>query len=753
MSVLEIRVRPTKELHFSEESYFGIYGAEVHEDDLESGVRLNRWGNISIKGSMPRLTMKEEYIVKVRLDSGSQYPGSYILESIRQDKPITIEQQKSYLEAILTPTQVNNIFERYSEGEDIIKMIEENQFDYESVKGLGEKSFEKLREKVMSNLDMGEVLAFLNQYKIKYNLISKLVKEYNSPQIVIEKIKSNPYVLTEVKGIGFEKADAIAKAVGYDMESPMRIDSCLWYCIGLENSGGHSWVGFKQLLNKAISFLKIKKEPIIARLNGGAKGILNIDDRYTTEMVYKAEQFVAQKMTQFRTTSKKLFTDEELNTFLNEYCAKNKVELEENQRKFFFDWNENNILFLIGGGGMGKSWLQRILLDLIDTKNLTTALLAPTGKASKVMQGYTGRQASTIHRKAGVFDSDEDANIAIMEDVIIIDESSMCDIFILKKFFEAVSNENARILFVGDDFQLPSVGVGNFLFDSIHSGCMKISRLKKVFRQDDGGILDVATSVRKGRTFLNDDADGRIVFGKDCVFWLAQQQFIEDGIIKNYTNVIKRFNPEDVTILSPTKKGRLGTVSINKRIQEIVNPSTEDKKEKTFGKDDFATTFRVGDLVMNITNTYEMETMSGGKADVFNGDTGKILDINIPGKFMVVDFDDIHVKMKFETVPTNLIHSWATTIHKSQGSQYKVVIVIIDKSMKRQLNANLIYTGFSRPKDYMLTLGQAEAINHGVKIFANMERRSFLQELLQQFGNADEKIENVERNKDHLFLP
>lgn len=748
--MMEIRIKPTRTLFFSEDNFFGIYGAEVHQDDLDKGVKLNKYGNISIKGVMPKLKEKEEYIVTLKEDAGSQYAGSYIVEGIRQDKPVTIAEQRDFLETILTVNQVDNIYKAYGENEDVIGMIEKGEFDYQKVHGLGDKTFEKLRTKILENVDMSEVLTFLSKYGIKYNMVAKLVKAYKNPSIVIEKIQTNPYVLTEIKGIGFTKADEIAKAVGHSMESPHRIDSCLRYIIGEENSSGHSWIGRKQLLNRAIELLNINKELIEHRLDFGAEKIKNVDgERFTTELVYACEKYVAQRMTQFKTTSKNLFETDELNTLIDEYCEANGVELEENQRQFFHDWNENNILMLIGGGGMGKSWLQRILLDFISKKNLTTALLAPTGKASKVMSGYTGRQASTIHRKAGVFDSDEEGSKVITEDVLIVDESSMCDIFILAKFFKAIVNENTRILFVGDDFQLPSVGVGNFLYDVIHSCEIKVSKLKKVFRQAEGGILNVATDCREGKQFLNDTDEGRIVFGKDCVFMLADQQFIRDGVIMNYKKVIQKFSQDDVVILSPTNKGKLGTMELNKEIQKIANPQSATKKEKVVGSKDNPTIFRVGDLVMNTVNTYGIETLDGGQADIFNGDTGKIVDIDEERKAFVVDIDGIKVLMKFGTILTNLVHSWVTTIHKSQGSQYKVVIVIIDKSATYQLNANLIYTGFSRAKDYMLVLGQASTINRGIKKFANMERRSFLQEMLKGFnGDTNEVVYGYEEQQE-----
>jgi len=746
--MINIKIKPTKKLFFDEDQSFGIFGCEVNPDNM-TDVKLNKWGNISIKGVTPLLDLGQEYEVTLREDTGSAYAGSYIIENIKKERPSTVAEQKAFLQTILTEKQVENIYRVYSEQDDVVGLIEKGEFDYQKVHGLGDKTFDKLREKVLENLDISEVLAFLSKYGIKYNTISKLVKEYGNPQIVMDKIEANPYLLTEIKGIGFKKADEIAKAVGYDMYSIHRITSCLMYVIGAENQNGHSWVGYKQLLNGAIELLNIDKKSIENVIIENDK-ILNFDGRYTTEKVYNAESFVSLSMTRFKTQSKKVFETEFIDNFLDEYCANHNVELEENQRQFFHDWNENSILMLIGGGGMGKSWLQRILLELVRIKNLRTALLAPTGKASKVMANYTGKQASTIHRKAGVFDSDEEGTTEIHEDLLIIDESSMCDIFILHKLFKAIANNNARILFVGDDFQLPSVGVGNFLYDVIHSNQIKVSQLKKVFRQADGGILNVSTDVRESKRFLNDTAEGRIVFGKDCVFWLTDSQYIFDGVITNYKKVIEKFDQDNVVILTPTNKGKLGTVELNKEIQKIANPAHPSKKEKVVGKKDNETIFRVGDAVMNVVNTYGIETVGGGEADIFNGDTGRIIDINDEEKVFIVEIDDVQVKMKFNTILTNLVHSWVTTIHKSQGSQYDVVIVVADKSMTYQLNANLLYTGLSRAKKYMLVLTQAQTINRAMKKFANMERRSFMQEMLHMYNSNLENAIDLEGAIDLL---
>lgn len=359
---MEIRIKPTVQLfpknNQENEEFFYIFGAEVNPEDMVEGLELNKYGNISIKGFMPKLNLKEEYKVVVKPDTQGNFKGSYTIEAIKKDKPVTVVDQRAFLSTILTANQVEAIFSVYNEGQDIVNLIESGEFDYKSVKGLGDKSFEKLQKKVMDNIDISEVLAFCSKFKIKYHMIAKLVKEYKNPTIVLEKINKNPYLLTEVKGIGFTTADEIAKAIGYSMTSPHRIDSALRYIIGQENMSGHSWIGHKQLLNRAIELLNISKSLIEERMNGEAKGIKNVDgNRFTTEAVYKAEEYVAQRMTEFKTLSKNLFEKEELDKILDDYCAKHNVELEENQRQFFHDWNENNILFLVGGGGMGKQFV------------------------------------------------------------------------------------------------------------------------------------------------------------------------------------------------------------------------------------------------------------------------------------------------------------------------------------------------------------------------------------------------------------
>ncbi|SDX94879.1 AAA family ATPase [Thermoactinomyces sp. DSM 45892] len=724
-----IIVIPNKKLYFDEKNYYGIFACQVHSRSANK-ITLNKYGTISIKGTMPQLKLGEKYCVSLKEDPNGKYQGSYIVLNLTQLLPQSKEEQKLFFKSFLPSAQLNHIFEIYN-GEDIISLIKEDKFDYRKIKGMEKKAFETIYTKVNEILTINEISTFIHRNGIPYHLVADIFKKYTNTETVIDLIENNPYLLTGV--IGFPKADEIAKSMGHSLTSPLRIEACIKYVIQEESVKGHTWIDYDTLLNRCATYLSIDRSYIDTLLTEGTPDIVKKRNRYTLREFYKQEELIAMKMNQIKTQSKQIFTPKEIDAFLDNYCTSHRIILDHHQRKFFHDWNNNNILFLIGGGGMGKSWIQRILLELVKKKNLTVALLAPTGKASKVMSHYTGEQASTIHRKIRASKFLEKATGKIKEDIIIVDESSMCDIFILAQLFDSIDNPNVRILFVGDDFQLPSIGAGNFFYDAIHSHCITASKLEKFFRQEDDGILNVATHVRNGTNFLKDHSKGQISFGNDCLFHLVDPPYIQNRYLQHYSKLLEQYAPEDTVILSPTKKGILGTAIINQEIQNLVNPASPMKKEIAFGKSS-TTRFRVDDLVMNIVNSYEMEAIGGEKCEVLNGDTGKIVDILKDEKVIIVDFDGVEVKVKFSNVLKHLVHSWALTIHKSQGSQYKAVIVILDESMAYQLNANLIYTAFSRAKNQLLVLGQAKTINHGVSRFASLERRSFLPELLHQFS-------------------
>ena len=730
MEKIETVIIPTKRVFFNEESGFSVYGVTVKPEDA-SKVKYNQYGNISISGNnIPELQNGVEYDVVIAEDKKSKYGNAYVVVRFGSFAPTNAEGQWKFLRALVTPNQYENIQSVFSSEDMIIDMIQSGEFMERKVYGFGETTFDTLKKKVSENIEISTAMAYFSEYNVTFNAIKSMVKQYGTSEKVIEVVKDNPYVLTNLDGFGFKRVDEIAMSMGVAKDSKNRIHECIRYVIGENLESGHSWIDQRDILNKTIDLLQISREKIENELfSKNIEGVSDITGKFSSTEVMECEYFIADEIIR-RNLIERKSKDIDVDAIISKYETVNNISVSDEQKAFFEDFEDNNVSFLIGNAGTGKSMIQKILLEYSESLNMSVLLLSPTGKASKVLTQYTGKQAHTIHRRLVRPDS------YIFDDVILVDEASMCDIFIIAKLLSRIQNDNAKIVFIGDDAQIPSVGTGNFLYDCIHSDVLKINKLTKVFRQKEGGILDIATKTREGERFIDSGYVGRRVFGKNCVLDSDFSDSIKNKVIERYTNVYKsgRWNIDDIVILTPTNVGDLGTIALNKEIQQIVNPKSDLKPEKTFGSQKNEVTFRVGDYVMNKKNKYDIEVMNGNTdetVNVFNGESGYIIDINLDEKFMIVDIDDSHVKYEFEDVLTTIMHSWVVTTYKAQGSEYKVVLAIVDKSATFQLNANLLYTAFSRAKEYMLILGQSRTLNIALGKFANLQRRCFLSDFLK----------------------
>jgi ATP-dependent exoDNAse (exonuclease V) alpha subunit len=375
-------------------------------------------------------------------------------------------------------------------------------------------------------------------------------------------------------------------------------------------------------------------------------------------------------------------------------------------------------------GNCGKSQMTTLLVELLDELQISYKLLSPTGKAAKVVSNYTNRNAETIHRATGF---DEDNPRFIEEEYLIVDETSMVDSQLAARLLKRCEHENLRILFIGDDFQLGSVQAGRVLYDMIQSNVIPTTKLDIVFRQKEGGILDIATKIRQNKRFLNNSDAGIFKFGNNCVIASVPQEKMEGGYRHYYNELLKKYTSDDITITTPTKKSGLGTVAVNKHVQEIINPQVDESKEKKYGFDEVV--FRVNDLVMNTRNSYGIGTVNGGTVDIVNGDIGKVIDVNMEKQEVIVDFEFAVIPFEFSQLG-QLLHCWASTIHKMQGDSSLAIVLIADKSHKFQLNANLLYTAATRSKEFLVILSQAETINFAMRKVESQRRKTFLGEFL-----------------------
>ena len=733
MDTIRVKIVPNRELFRDDDTGFKIYSADVREADGE--VEYNNYGNISVKGdNLPDFNIGSLYDIDIAKNPRDKYKGSYSMVKSHYVKPQTAEEQWKFLSMIVTENQYVSISRVYSAEEDkIIDIITNDEFDYERVDGYGEITYNSLKEKVKLNMDVSEALAYFSEYEVSYNLVKRLVSKYGSAEVAIKEVEKNPYSIVEKDGFGFIMADELAMKLGIPKDSPHRIRTCMEYVLDEISSNGDIWLNRKKLYNKMKKLLKIKKAEIEAVMDEENENVFCYDDRYATMRNARNEMRLAFML------SKKILKEEPLlsnhdydpDGFIERFEDKNRVTLSDQQKEFLYDINKTNLMFLIGNAGSGKSFLQKVVINIAEELNLSYALLAPTGKASRVLKNYTGREAYTIHKKIG-FGGFEEVE-SIPEDIILVDEASMADINIATKLMSVV-RDGRLVIFIGDDAQIPSVGEGNFLYDCINFDETPMVKLDKIFRQKESGMLDAITRTRKGRAFLNTTTVNNQRLGNNFEFRHMMKEQIVDNLLESYEKMLSSGHTvEEIGVLTPTNIGDVGTIEINRQIQERVNPQggTYLKDEHTFGNKGNERTLRVGDYVMNTENMYDATVTNKAETiNVFNGECGTIIAVNENSKEIIVDFEGNHVLFSFSEAMKKLSHAWAISIHKSQGSQYKIVLIVVDSSATYQLNLNLLYTAMSRAQDYLGVFGQARTYNRALHKLASFSRNSFLDEFL-----------------------
>lgn len=725
---IQVEVRVDREIAYREDSGWGSYAVSLvnYDDYALENIHVNKYGNLSVNGVIHRLNIGATYLMTATLDKNDPKWGwSYKINRMHQDVPSTPEQQAAFIKMLVTDLQYHSIMDVY-EGQDIIQMLKDDTFEYKKVYGFGEVTYPIFREKILKNL---ELLELHNEFPmLDYSMLRKLLGRYANAKTLADKLRENPYIMTDFAGIGFKTADEIALLMGIAEDSQFRIHAAIRFVIREVENNGDTYILKDKLVSESYKLLKLKKNLISNELPK-VEDIIEIDGKYALESNFKLEVQVSHKLKQLQENSQELNFDVE--DFIKRMEKKYDVTLTSQQKDLFYNIKKNSVGFLIGYAGTGKSFLQKLVIELAEELMLRFALLAPTGKASKVLKKYTKRDAFTIHKKVGVgMDEEGFGAMVVDEDFVIVDESSMCDVKLAKILLYKLVNPNVRILFIGDSFQIPSVSAGNFLFDCQQSGVFPITLLDIVFRQKEGGILDIATKTRLGEKFIEDDFVGVKKFGKNCIFVSCPQHQVEEAYLHYFNRMIKTYTSEELMVLSPTKKGDLGTFHINNVLQEIVNPKMDEfTSEVKIVKEKNEIFFRVGDRVLNNVNTYRVINQYEQEVDIMNGDTGTIIDINVESRILTIQFEKDVVQFKSSEL-SKLLLSACMTMHKSQGSAAKGVISISDKAHTHQLNANLLYVAWTRAEEFLVIIGQARTINAALKKFENLRRNTFLCDIL-----------------------
>ena len=570
-------------------------------------------------------------------------------------------------------------------------------------------------------------MVYLQQYEISVNNGIKIYKKYGRDTIKV--ISENPYKLSEdVYGIGFRTADKIAEKMGISTESPYRFEAGLKYAVLQGANDGHCYLPERELLLKTSELLQVEEQQLEDPLRELALRnsfyiIKDGDENLVYYMPYHiAENTVATKVVELsRVDFDEIEVD--LDIEIKKIQKTEDIKFGDKQIVAIKESLEGGMTVITGGPGTGKTTTINAIIKICEDLGLDVILGAPTGRAAKRMTETTGKEAKTIHRllEFAPFESEMGFNKGedspIEADVIIIDEASMIDILLMNNLLKAI-DPGTRLILVGDIDQLPSVGPGNVLKDIINSGVIKVIMLDEIFRQAEESMIIVnAHKINKGEKLILNQKD------KDFYF---MHESSTKGTVQTIINLNKERLPNfygvdpirDIQVLTPMKKGEVGINSLNKHLQESLNPPSPDKEERQFGDE----LFRVGDKVMQIKNNYKTEwklIKKGLKVDVgegvFNGDFGYITEIDNEEKIVRVLFDE-EKEVEYEfTQLDELKLAYATTVHKSQGSEFPVIVMPIHWGPPMLLTRNLIYTAVTRARQLVVLVGEERYMDMMIK--------------------------------------
>lgn len=696
---------------------------------------------------MQELNLGVEYTVKAK-EISDKYGVGYEVINIKREKPTTLAATRNFLYEILTPNQTDTLLEAYPDIVDRIMNNRLDDVDLNKTKGIKDYTFNVIKQKVIENFKLADLVEeFRGLFSL--SIIKKLYDKYPSVEKIKEVIRTEPYeCLCRLSGIGFKTADGMLLTLekeskqckengknpilffGFDLKpSYQRAKACVDYILNENETNGNTYVKVGELKKQ----FEILVPEAIANLPLILKGDNDvIFDRESLSVcrkeTYETEKYIAEKIKEGLSINTKWDCD------CSQFRRLEGFDLTLDQCKTSEYMCIYNIVMLVGYGGAGKSSSTQAFVNLLKHYNKSFLLLAPTGRAAKVLAGFTGENAMTIHRGLGYMPPNDwnfNSEHPLPYDVVIVDEFSMVDIFLFKHLLEAIDFNRTKLLIIGDDAQIPSVGAGNVLYDLLCYKKIPTITLDKVFRYGKGGLSTVATDARTQTEYLDKNKKGMQVFGEDqsYIFMPLQQDGIVDYTVKLYKTLLtKGYSVEDIAVLSCYNVGDYGVIELNKRLQEAVNPNPDAKI--VFGDSEF----RLNDIVMNYANDYKAvlynEEFLDDKNTTFiaNGESGMV--DKIEHNSMVSNYDGTLIyydKGKLK----NIRLAYAITTHKSQGGQFKVVILITPRSHTFMLNSNLLYVGISRAKEKCYHLGEIKTVNNALKKKENFDRKTLLLGFLQ----------------------
>ena len=653
-------------------------------------------------------------------------------------------------------------------GKDTLRIVEEEPERLAEIRGITTRKAMDICQQVEEKKDMRDVMIFLQGYGISPTLSNKIYTMYGLK--VYDIIKTNPYKLADdLSGVGFKTVDEIARRAGVEVNASVRIKSGMCYALSEASLSGHTYLPKDKLVESTVNLLGLRDQYL------NADGTYNMDllDNCFTELVLE-KKLILKEIDNVEAVFLSTFYYTELNiarmllelniqTPEDDYIMGIKldtiekvtgVELDDLQKKAVVETQNNGISIITGGPGTGKTTTINAIIRMFEADGMEVSLAAPTGRAAKRMTEATGHEAKTIHRlleiAGGAGDETPRDELSakfgrneqnpLETDVIILDEMSMVDTFLIHALLKAVTI-GTRIVFVGDVNQLASVGPGNVLRDMIQSEKFSVVKLTKVFRQaGESGIVVNAHKINDGEQVKLDNSSNDFLYIERENAQTALNATI--GLMMSKLPDYVKAKPVDIQVLTPMRGGILGVNSLNEQLQKYINPADENKREKEIA----GVTFREGDKVMQIKNNYQLEWEQRSEAGriydtgtgIFNGDMGVITTINNVTNSMEVVFDEDRYVIYDSKQAEELELAYAITIHKSQGSEYPAVIMPLVSGVPMLMTRNLLYTGVTRAKKCVCIVGRKETFASMIKNQDQQKRFSGLKWQLENYYEEQE---------------
>lgn len=728
---------PEKEIFYNADSNFGIYACST-TDEYKHLVTFNKYGNFSVSGVMPRLTEDSDYQADIQEKVHEKYGHGYELLSIKQDRPQTIQEQHSYIRSLLKEEHAELIISKYPKH-DLLHMFQTDQIDYGDLKGIGEKTYQKLKQFLLNHLDIQDALVTLAPLGVTFKMLYKMIEHYGDVNILLQKIEDNIFLLTEIKGIGFKKVDQYALAQGIEKEDVNRIHAGLIYILEQEETQGHSYLKMDVMLEKAFEILKIEKHHINSYLLQLAESENNKDFYFNEDgsivalyINYYYEMRIRDHLLKLLNTKGK-FNVPDIEARIKKVEEEQGFTFTDEQIKAIHMAVEHNVLVISGRAGTGKSVLLKGILSVLHNYSYETCALSGKAAMRITELGLTSR---TIHRLLGVnggskgFNHNEHNKLPY--DVHVLDESGMVGSYMFHSLISAIE-KGKKFIIVGDEGQLSPIGAGNIFKDIIHSGAIPVCELTQVHRQAlKSGVLACANKIRDGIQINGRYECTKQVYGELNDFHLLPMAE-PDYIAENVVEICKGYNHDimDLQVITAMKdRGSLGARTLNKQLQEVFNPGEKDYMKRG------NVVFKIGDKIIHNGNNYDV--------NVFNGHMGRVIGVEQEKdkKKLVLDFNDIAEPVKYEQGDLDKIDlAYAITCHRGQGSGWKHIIVALDFSAYMLLSRQWVYTALTRTIKSCVMIVENRALHHAISNNDSSRRNTFL---LGMLSEDKEEVELVE---------